>query len=75
MMAAGPEVELIPPRSTLQRQAPQEREEPAPRDLQAGMLPLTALSFGLGVAMMPVFATMFVILVPVRWMFGEPARR
>ena len=57
------------------------KQEPATRDRQAlealevMTLPLTALSVGLGAAMMPVFAMMFVILVPVRWMFGEPARR
>ena len=74
-MAPGPEVELIPPgRSVLQRIPPQ---EPAARtgDVEAAMLPLTALSIGLGAAMMPVFATMFVLLVPVRWMFGESTRR
>lgn len=73
MVAPGPEVELIPPgRATLQRIPPQ---EPALPELQAVTLSLTALSIGLGVVMMPVFATMFVMLVPVRWMFGESVRR
>jgi hypothetical protein len=62
----APAVELIPPgRGTLQRLPP----EPAP---QQAALALSALSFGLGVAMMPVFATMFVMLVPMRWLLGAP---
>ena len=73
MVAPGPEVELIPPgRSTLQRMPPQEA---AARDVGVATLPLTVLSIGLGAVMMPLFATMFVMLVPVRWIFGEPARR
>ena len=65
----APEVELIPPgRGTLQRVLP----EPVLPETAAVMLPLSALSFGLGVAMMPVFATMYVMLVPMRWLLGSP---
>jgi hypothetical protein len=65
----APEVELIPPgRGTLQRVPP----EPVLPETAAVMLPLSALSFGLGVAMMPVFATMYVMLVPMRWLLGAP---
>jgi len=72
MVAPGPEVELIPPGRSLQRIPPQEA---ARRHVEAPTLTLTALSIGLGAVMMPIFATMFVMLVPVRWMFGEPTRR
>lgn len=73
MVAPGPDVELIPPgHSTFQSIAPQ---APAARELDPATLPLTLLSIGLGAAMIPVFATMFVMLIPVRWMSGEPARR
>ena len=68
--AVAPAVELIPPgRGSLQRVAP----EPAADSVAVAVaLPLSALSFGLGVAMMPLFATMFVMLVPMRWLLGAP---
>jgi len=73
MVAPGSDVELIPPGpSRLQRIPPQ---APAARELDAATLPFTLLSIGLGAAMIPFFATMFVVLIPVRWMSGEPARR
>lgn len=67
------DVELIPPGRAVLRRIPP--EAPATRLVEVSTLPLTALSIGLGAAMLPVFATMFVMLVPVRWLFGEPARR
>ncbi len=64
---AAPVVEVIPPgRGTLRRIPP----EPPAQDPAAATLPLSALSFGLGVAMLPMFAALFVMLVPMRWLLG-----
>jgi hypothetical protein len=68
-------VEVLPPRSWRQAPDPPNPEPSASPSQLPQRISYGALSFGLSAMMLPLVVTMFVVMLPVRWLFGTGESR